>query len=277
MNEEKTLPRSDFNILVLDDLAYTRLLFESALVREGFTVLQADFVSTAKGILKTQPIHLLFLDLNLPDQHGLDFLAEIRALGFSFPVIIVTGNAELILVQKARNLDVFSFLLKPVNLDELRQKANQAYFFELERIQKKQSETGVQLDHGLESKIKQRKSIMIVDDEEETRLLFYAVLIKDGYRVKAVNSVSNALANLEEEQFDLIILDLMMAGRTGFDLLDHLDNTDPEIPVIIVSGRSDVKAVVKARKKKVEAYMVKPVDLDKMRTRILEILRKYDL
>ena len=72
MIEEKTLPRSDFHILVLDDLAYTRLLFESALVREGFTVHQADFVSTAKGILKTQPIHLLFLDLNLPDKHGLD-------------------------------------------------------------------------------------------------------------------------------------------------------------------------------------------------------------
>lgn len=277
MIEEKTLPRSDFHILVLDDLAYTRLLFESALVREGFTVHQADFVSTAKGILKTQPIHLLFLDLNLPDKHGLDFLAEIRTLGFSFPVIIVTGNAELLLVQKARSLDVFSFLLKPVNLDELRQKANQAYFFELERIQKKQSETGIQLDHDLESNIKQRKSILIVDDEEETRLLFYAVLIKDGYRVKAVNSVSNALVNLEEEQFDLIILDLMMAGRTGFDLLDHLDDTDPEIPVVIVSGRSDVKAVVKARKKKVEAYMVKPVDLEKMRTRILEILRRYDL
>ena len=270
-------PRDQFTVLVLDDLAYTRLLFESALQREGFRVEQADYVSVAKDVLKKRPVHLILLDLNLPDVHGLDFLKEIRKLGFKMPVIVITGNADLELVKKARNLNVFGYLLKPVKLEELRQKVNQAYFSELKRLKEKIGGTGVTIRENLDAQFKARKTILVVDDEEETRLLFNDLLAKEGYRIHAVSSVSEALDILVSEKINLLLLDLIMPGRTGFDLLERVEIDRPELPVIIVSARSDVKSVVKARNKKIEAYFVKPVDLDRVRESIYTILRKYDL
>ncbi|MDP7422960.1 MAG: response regulator [bacterium] len=270
-------PRDQFTVLVLDDLTYTRLLFESALQREGFRVEQADYVSVAKDVLKKRPVHLILLDLNLPDVHGLDFLKEIRKLGFSMPVIVITGNADLELVKKARNLNVFGYLLKPVKLEELRQKVNQAYFSEMKRLKEKIRGTGVTIRENLDAQFKARKTILVVDDEEETRLLFNDLLAKEGYRIHAVSSVSDALDILVSEKINLLLLDLIMPGRTGFDLLERLEIDRPELPVIIVSARSDVKSVVKARNKKIEAYFVKPVDLDRVRESICTILRKYDL
>jgi CheY-like chemotaxis protein len=115
------------------------------------------------------------------------------------------------------------------------------------------------------------KSILVVDDEADVRLVLNALLTRCGYSVAEATDGREALDMLANAHFDLIILDLMMPRLTGEEVLDELrsDGRLGRIQVIVLTARSQRKDIEKGYKKGAAFFVVKPFN----NKTILELVR----
>lgn len=116
------------------------------------------------------------------------------------------------------------------------------------------------------------KKIVIIDDSEANLFLVKSLFDedKDRYNVIIESESKNALTILRKEMPDLLILDLMMPGINGFELLDIIKN-DPElknIPVLIVSAMEEAKAKDKVLSLGALYYIPKPIDLNEVKNKV---------
>ncbi|HYE12149.1 MAG TPA: response regulator, partial [Patescibacteria group bacterium] len=84
-----------------------------------------------------------------------------------------------------------------------------------------------------------KEKILIVDDEESVRKLIKKSLIHENYLIEEASSGQSALAILQDNAFDLIILDVMLGDQDGFELIKEIKSLDIMTPIILVSGRSE--------------------------------------
>lgn len=112
--------------------------------------------------------------------------------------------------------------------------------------------------------------ILIVDDDITITELMKALVKLDGHEPTVVNDSLYALEAANSVEPDLITLDLMMPGLTGFDLCELLRN-DPKFadtPVIIISAKDDPLSREKALAAGARDYMIKPFDVDEFLEKI---------
>ena len=117
-----------------------------------------------------------------------------------------------------------------------------------------------------------RKTILIVDDEDIARANMEHVLKKDGYNCKSANNGVEALKILKEDDVDLIISDLKMDQMDGLELLEEVNRSHHDIPMIMVTGFATVDSAVKALKSGAAHYLGKPVNLNELRKTVKEVL-----
>src|SRR3954454_20406292 len=79
--------------------------------------------------------------------------------------------------------------------------------------------------------------LLVVDDDEDVRHMVARSLQADGYDVEQVGDASAAVASLERMRPDLVVLDIMLAGEDGLELLGRIRRTN-DIPVILLTGRA---------------------------------------
>ena len=84
------------------------------------------------------------------------------------------------------------------------------------------------------------KAILFVDDHEVLARLSCEILNMQGYRAVSAYNASDALAKLEKEDFDMLITDFRMEGMNGLELAKKVRERTPNIPIIIVTGYSDL-------------------------------------
>lgn len=106
-------------IMIVDDEESIRFTFTHFLQEEGFDVLAAPTLAAAKKMILSSPLDLVFLDLMLGGEPGLDVLKEIKKQSLTCPVIIITGKPTLNNATDALRLGAFDFLIKPVRKDDL--------------------------------------------------------------------------------------------------------------------------------------------------------------
>ena len=121
---------------------------------------------------------------------------------------------------------------------------------------------------------KARQTILIVDDEEIARTNMMHVLGKEGYACHGAGNGAEALEVMAREDIDLVVTDLKMERMDGIELLEQINRTAPEIPVIMVTGFATVSSAVDALKKGAAHYLGKPVNLDELRQTVKEVLEK---
>jgi len=117
--------------------------------------------------------------------------------------------------------------------------------------------------------VTERRHILIVDDEPNVRESLKLILGRE-YEATAVPSSEEALEFLGEAEsgVDLILLDVMMPGIDGIGLLEKLRETEPELPVVMLTASSGVPQVVRAMKLGAVDYLNKPYDVDELLERI---------
>ncbi len=102
--------------------------------------------------------------------------------------------------------------------------------------------------------------VLIVDDEVLVRDLYQAWLQAAGYETLTAERAADAQALLQEQPVDIVVTDIRMARQSGIDLLAWLQERDPTIPVILVTGFPAVESAVAALRLKAFDYLVKPVE-----------------
>ncbi len=100
--------------------------------------------------------------------------------------------------------------------------------------------------------------VLIIDDEEVLRDVLEAVLRREGFDVLLAATGEEGLALLDGEEVDLIILDMMLPGMSGSEVLRVVKETDPDIPVVIVTAYSSIDGAIDAMKQGAFHYIPKP-------------------
>ena len=112
--------------------------------------------------------------------------------------------------------------------------------------------------------------ILIIDDDIHINEMLEEVLIQEGYQVSHAYSGTEALLFLANEKADLILLDLMLPGLTGEEVLPQIE----KIPVIVMSAKVEVKDKVALLLNGAEDYITKPFEIEELLARIVVQLRK---
>ena len=108
--------------------------------------------------------------------------------------------------------------------------------------------------------------ILVVDDEKRIRDACYTMLSSDGFAVALAENGFAGLKKIEEEHFDIILLDLMMPGMRGVDLLTHVKGKHPDTLVIVITGYATLEHAVEAMKKGAFDFISKPFSPQDLRT-----------
>jgi DNA-binding NtrC family response regulator len=106
--------------------------------------------------------------------------------------------------------------------------------------------------------------ILVIDDEAAIRDSLEVLLTLEGYNVKMASDGDQGLRILELDNFDLILLDLALPGRTGLELLPLIKDRQPETPVIMITAYGTVDNVVEAIRAGAENFVQKPWDNEKL-------------
>ena len=114
------------------------------------------------------------------------------------------------------------------------------------------------------------KRVLVIDDEENIRLLYKEELADEGYEVSVAASAQEALAKIEAERPDLITLDIRMPGVDGIEFLKLLRERDRDLPVIIVTAYGEYKQDFSVWAS--DAYVVKSADLDELKAVVRKVL-----
>jgi DNA-binding NtrC family response regulator len=117
-------------------------------------------------------------------------------------------------------------------------------------------------------------SVLLVDDEEQFLQVLSERLTNRGLHVISVTSGEEAVALVENKNFDAIVVDLAMPGIDGIETTKKIKEKRPDLEIIILTGHATVKAGIEAMKLGAEDFLEKPVDLNVLLERISEAKQK---
>jgi len=121
------------------------------------------------------------------------------------------------------------------------------------------------------------EKLLIVDDMKSILDLLAVVFQKEGYQVRTCASVAKVFELMEKEDFDLVITDIRMPEVSGMDLLKHLREHRPDIPVIMITAYGSLKQAVEALKMGAVDYIVKPFDIEELKITVAQALETRKL
>ncbi|ELS02567.1 serine phosphatase RsbU, regulator of sigma subunit [Xenococcus sp. PCC 7305] len=125
---------------------------------------------------------------------------------------------------------------------------------------------------------KNRSTILIVDDNATNLDLLSRYIINQGYKVARAANGKQALAMIQIEKYDLILLDVLMPGIDGYEVLQWIKNSSLSyIPVIMISALDEIDSVVKCIEMGAEDYLSKPFNAVILKARISACLEKKQL
>jgi two-component system phosphate regulon sensor histidine kinase PhoR len=122
-------------------------------------------------------------------------------------------------------------------------------------------------------------NILVIDDEQIMRDGCSRILSRDGWSVICAENGSQGLEEIKSrpEQMDVILLDLMMPGMSGMEVLDHIRTLDPNLLVIVITGYATVESAVEAMKKGAYDFIPKPFTPDQLRIVVRRALERRTL
>jgi len=116
--------------------------------------------------------------------------------------------------------------------------------------------------------MRDKNSILVVDDDNAHRTMLRTLVGGWGYHVEEADDGSGAVAKVQEQSYDLILMDVRMVKMSGLEALEKIKSYNPAIPIIIMTAYSSVETAVEALKKGAHDYLTKPLDFDKLKITI---------
>ena len=115
--------------------------------------------------------------------------------------------------------------------------------------------------------------ILVIDDDESIRNSLAAILRDEGYEVDVASNGREALQKSEETIYNLALIDIKLPDMEGIDILIRMKDTVPKVRKIMLTGFPSVQNAIEAVNRKADAYLVKPVEVEKLLVTIREQLK----
>jgi DNA-binding response OmpR family regulator len=132
------------------------------------------------------------------------------------------------------------------------------------------------VDTNVEIVMGKKSQILIIDDEPNLRLVFLTALESAGYDVAEASSGEKGLERLRRFPADLVLLDLLMPGLGGIEVLERMRNAGISTPVVIITAHGSVPDAVLAMKLGALDFLSKPIQPGSLRAVASDVLRRHD-
>lgn len=241
------------HILIIEDEVVHLDIMREKLEREGYRVSVAGDGEQGLRELRSGGIDLVLLDMMLPKLDGIGVMEAMKKEHISVPIIIVSNSGQPIEVERARTLGARDFLIK-------------AEFDPAEVLEKVRDALGDTTKHTPTSPMpltdtvsRQAVNILIVEDDKFLRDLVVKKLTAEGFTVHAVIDGEEGLALMQKEKPDLVLLDLLLPGIDGYEVLERMrkNPTLSSIPVVVLSNLGQEEDVNRAMQLGVKDFLVK--------------------
>jgi DNA-binding NtrC family response regulator len=116
--------------------------------------------------------------------------------------------------------------------------------------------------------------ILVVDDEENVRVLFSRILQKEGYEVECASSGTEAIEKLANNCFDLVVTDLKMNGVDGLDVVRKGKTVNQTMPFILISGYGTSQTAGTAAREGADMFLMKPIEISELKLAVKKALQK---
>jgi two-component system cell cycle response regulator len=265
-------------VLVVDDEAGNRELLEAILTEDGYRVEQAENGAGALAQATSAPPDLILLDLMMPGMNGFEVCQRLKhdPVTASVPVIVVTALGQIHSKEAALASGADDFLTKPVGIEDLlarvramlkvrriRQDLDRtlAYLHELDaarHAQRRESLASVVTGSPLPPQpVPTAPPILLVDDELLTRDFYSDFLSEHGFEVVVARDGVEGLDLARQHPLETVILDIMMPGMSGLEVLERLHAQDPDLPVIMLTAFPSSQNAIAALKLGAFDFIVK--------------------
>ena len=120
-------------------------------------------------------------------------------------------------------------------------------------------------------------NILIIDDEKSIRKTLSEILSYEGYKIEEAGDGEEGLKKFQEKVYDVVLCDIKMPKMDGLEFLDKAGESNPDVPVIMISGHGTIETAVEAVKKGAYDYIAKPPDLNRLLITIRNAMDKTNL
>jgi diguanylate cyclase (GGDEF)-like protein len=260
-------PRALPRVLIVDDVADHRAALSSRFVQRAFEIVEADCGAEALRLVQDQTFDVVLLDVMMPDMNGTEVLRRIRAR-FSaslLPVIMLTPESQAEDVAEAMKVGANDYLTKPVDFSIALARVNN-------QLARRRAEMELRNVNAM-AKPDEREHparLLIVDDVAENRAVLSRRFVKRGFEIVEADCGAAALRLVQEQTFDVVLLDVMMPDMDGMEVLRRLRAkfSASLLPVVMVTAKTQSEDIVEALKNGANDYVTKPVDLSIVLARV---------
>lgn len=119
--------------------------------------------------------------------------------------------------------------------------------------------------------------ILVVDDDNFGREALTLLLRSAGYEVTSAETGLSALDMIDSHHYQVVVSDLFLPDKSGFDILLHVQKVSPSTEVIVVTGHASAQTAVRAMKEGAFDYITKPIDFDELKIVVVKALEKQKL
>jgi len=243
-------------VLIIEDEEVLLSVLQKKLINEGFdTAVAKDGEEGLRCMREFKP-DLVLLDIVMPKKDGYGVLTEMSqdAELVTIPVIIISNSGQPVEIEKAAQLGAKDFLIKanfkPEEvIEKMKNVLGEANF--PQKSSKKSS--------GKKNAASRGNKILIVEDDRFLRDLIAKKLTSEGFKINLALDGPEALESVEKEKPDLILLDIILPGVNGFEVLKKLKEMPAyqDIPVIILSNLSQADDVKKGTELGAVDFLIK--------------------
>src|SRR5213083_1373315 len=124
---------------------------------------------------------------------------------------------------------------------------------------------------------RRKGTVLIIDDEEEIRESIELLLTSEGISTDTAGSGEEGLKKLEEHLYDLVLLDLMLPGKSGMEVQREIKRVDPMLPIVILTAIGAVETAVTAIKEGSFDYVTKPWNNEKLVVIVTNAIKQHQL
>ncbi len=279
---------SKSKILVVDDEPLNVKLISAMIPSEHYETASAYSGDEALKLVRDFQPDLILLDIMMPGLNGYDLTRILKSNTESsdIPIVLITAFSGSEYEIKGLEAGADEFLNKPVNKTELLTRAKSLIRLRQYKEQIKSRTCSIKsvtsnIDENncLENTELNLPTVLIVEDNKVDAKLLQRYLHGEPYQIKHASNGENAISRSRQERIDVILLDLLLPGKSGFEVCSTLkekENTQ-NIQIVAITGLSDLESRLKGLELGVDDYLIKPVNMHILRTRVKALVKKKAL
>jgi PAS domain S-box-containing protein len=237
-------------ILIVDDDDDFRTLMKTQLSHAGYTVFDARDAASAIHIARTAHPDVITVDLLMPGVDGWSFIDRLRQAPdlANIPIVVVSGAANA--------------------------KHDSRLPIDVSVIAKGEGHDRLLREISLALAGRRGATILVAEDDADLRDVLTTSLTRNGHQVITARDGAEALAAIEREHIDLLVLDLIMPNIDGFEVLARLKEIqkDETLPVIVVSGTDRSLSELRAMRLGANVYLTKPIEAAALTEEVTRLL-----